>query len=374
MMKLKRIAGAQTALLLLPGLLPAATIYSIVDLGALPGGSATSAASVSSNGYVTGSGDTASAFSQPFLWSTVLGISAVDTDSGYAFGTGVNASGTVVGYKFSDDFSNFTAFANDGSGPTQIPTLGGANNAATGINDAGTVVGYSEDGSGTELAYVYDPTTGIATPLGVLPGGSTSSANAINGTGLIVGEADVGGLSHAVVLSGGAWIDLGVPSGSFGADSRTYQSSTATAVSNAGQIAGTLSGDDGSMAVLWQSDSSVVALGALTAGGTSSAYSVNSSGEVVGTSDGVAFLFNGVGMHDLNSLLSSTSSGWQLTEGDAINDQGQIAGTGLIDGQQHAFLLTPDQSTPEPATLPLVCGAVLLFAARCRHSFRKVKS
>jgi uncharacterized membrane protein len=210
--------------------------------------------------------------------------------------------------------------------------------------------------------------------LGVLSGGSTSRANAINGTGLIVGQADASGLSHAVVFSGGALTDLGVPSGPFGADLRTYQSSTATAVSDAGQIAGTVNGDDGSMAVLWQSYSSVVALGALTAGGTSRAYGVNSSGAVVGTSDGVAFLFDDSGMHDLNSLLSSTSSGWQLAEGDAINDLGQIAGTGWIDGQQHAFLLTPDQATPEPATLPLACGAAILFAARYRHSLRKVKS
>lgn len=76
----------------------------------------------------------------------------------------------------------------------------------------------------------------IATPLGVLLGGSTSRANAINGSGLIVGQADVGGLSHAVVFSGGAWMDLGAPSGPFGADPRTYQSSAATAVSNVGQI------------------------------------------------------------------------------------------------------------------------------------------
>jgi len=45
-------------------------------------------------------------------------------------------------------------------------------------------------------------------------------------------------------------------------------------------------------------------------------------------------------MRDLNDLLPS-SSGWTLMQGWGINDLGQITGYGTINGQYHAFLMTP---------------------------------
>jgi probable HAF family extracellular repeat protein len=38
-----------------------------------------------------------------------------------------------------------------------------------------------------------------------------------------------------------------------------------------------------------------------------------------------------------------TDSGWILSEASAINNRGQIVGTGTIDGKTHAFILTPEQ-------------------------------
>jgi len=345
-----------------PAWLQAGALYSITDLGVLPGGSITAAASISSNGLVTGSGDSASASSQPFLWSPGAGLTALAVNSTLAFGTGINASGVAVGYMFSDDFSTYRAFSSDGA---DIPTLGGASNASTGINDSGTIVGYSLTTNGSILGFSYS-SSGTITPLGTLPGGSTSSANAINGSGLIVGQADVAGLSYAVVFNGANPTDLGLPSG--------YQSSYASAVSNAGQVAGTLNdGLGGTMAFLWVSDT-VTTLGALTSSGDSRAYGVNSSGDVVGSSDGVAFLYEDGGIYDLNALLADPLLGWQLTEADAINDLGQIAGTGNLNGQQHAFLLDPQTSVPEPASLLLTCGGLLLAAlsSRCLRKENRV--
>ena len=42
---------------------------------------------------------------------------------------------------------------------------------------------------------------------------------------------------------------------------------------------------------------------------------------------------------DLNSLIPA-SSGWVLTEARGINESGQIVGTGVLNGQERAFLLT----------------------------------
>jgi hypothetical protein len=45
-------------------------------------------------------------------------------------------------------------------------------------------------------------------------------------------------------------------------------------------------------------------------------------------------------MLDLNDLLPP-GSGWELTTALGINGAGQIVGGGLLDGREHAYLLTP---------------------------------
>ena len=55
-------------------------------------------------------------------------------------------------------------------------------------------------------------------------------------------------------------------------------------------------------------------------------------------------------LQTLASLLP-VSTGWSNLNATGINDSGQIVGQGTYDGQQLAFLMTPDAETPEPATL-----------------------
>lgn len=83
-----------------------------------------------------------------------------------------------------------------------------------------------------------------------------------------------------------------------------------------------------------------------TLGATSTlAEAINQSGDVVGTSTTAsgsrAFLYKNGVMQDLNQLVPP-DSGWELLDATAINDRGQIAGTGRIGGTIHAFLVTPD--------------------------------
>jgi probable HAF family extracellular repeat protein len=102
-------------------------------------------------------------------------------------------------------------------------------------------------------------------------------------------------------------------------------------------------------------------LGTLNGGLTSSAADINESSQVVGTSWLVtqltslndptqyhAFLWENGLMTDLNTLIAA-DSGWILTAATAINDNGDIVGSGLLNGQVHAFLLTTDQAPPPPA-------------------------
>jgi probable HAF family extracellular repeat protein len=83
-----------------------------------------------------------------------------------------------------------------------------------------------------------------------------------------------------------------------------------------------------------------------TLGGPGSfANAINNSGEITGwsTSAGAAmhaFLYRRGTMIDLNDV-TPKGLGWTLEYGAAINDRGQIAGFGFVNGLPHAFLLTP---------------------------------
>ena len=83
-------------------------------------------------------------------------------------------------------------------------------------------------------------------------------------------------------------------------------------------------------------------------GNYSSAYSINNATQVVGTSKinsstSHAFLVQSdLAMTDLNGLIA-TGSGWELIGAEAINDKGQIAGWGYLNGLVRAFLLDPDK-------------------------------
>ena len=76
----------------------------------------------------------------------------------------------------------------------------------------------------------------------------------------------------------------------------------------------------------------------------SNALAVNSAGtEIVGyAGDQVphAFLYSRGSMKDLNRLIPR-DSGWTLSLATGVDDTGLIAGYGLHDGSQRAFLLVP---------------------------------
>ena len=106
---------------------------------------------------------------------------------------------------------------------------------------------------------------------------------------------------------------------------------------------------------------SLLDLGTLNGGLTSSAADINEFNQVVGTSWLVtqltslydptqyhAFLWEDGGLTDLNTLIAA-DSGWILTAATAINENGDIVGSGLLNGQVHGFLLTTGQTPPAPA-------------------------
>jgi PKD repeat protein len=116
-------------------------------------------------------------------------------------------------------------------------------------------------------------------------------------------------------------------------------------------------------------------LGTLNGGLTSSAADINERNQVVGTSWLVtrltslydptqyrAVIWDNGQIVDLNTLILS-DSGWLLTSATAINDNGDIVGSGLKDGQVHGFLLSGDQSSvPVPPPAPNAAPVALASA------------
>jgi len=361
-----------------------AQTYNVTDLGNL--GGASYADGINNAGQIAGYSFLANGTYHAFEYQggamTDLNPILGGTNSAaYA----INASGQIVGNSYSPTmtdpigYSNMTSFIDTGGSVTAIATLPGGYTGgfATAINSSGQVAGEAFTYSGGQLypyeAYLYSPGGGgTLTDLGNLdPGVGNSSAAGINDSGQVVGNYwTTDGSDRAFLYSGGTMTDLGQIGGPGGA-------SYAYAINNQGLITGQASGGIGGNydAFLYSGSGPMTDLGDL--GGSSEAWAINNAGQIVGDSylsDGItddAFLYSGgdpitdLGgtMTDLNSLIPA-GSGWQLVAAYGINDNGDIVGYGIYDGQTEAFELTP---VPEPASFSLLgIGALALLRRRRR--------
>jgi probable HAF family extracellular repeat protein len=253
---------------------------------------------------------------------------------------------------------------------TDLGTLGGGNSAGVDVNARGQVAGASYTAAGETHAFLWDPAAGLR-DLGTL-GENYSFGSGINDNGQVTGVSPIaGGPAHAFLWDPAAGMrDLGDLGGGY---------SSGIGINAPGQVTGSSITPDGSNHVfLWDPMAGMRDLGDL-GGGYSSGSGINARGQVTGYSevavDGFglhAFLWDGMSLLDLNDLITP-GSGWTLSEGHGINDAGQITGSGFIDGENHAFLLTPVTvaEVPEPVTLALMGAGIIglgLVRRRKGHS------
>ena len=310
---------------------------------------------------------------------------------------GLNNVGTVVGRTFDPSFNSYRAFVNTGTGPVDIGTFGGTNSIAAAVNDAGQIVGSADNAAGQSRAFLYQngsmtdlgtfggndshgwginaagvtvgsafapenpndfsgerafvrPPGGTLQDLGTLPGFSSPFAGAtdINNHGQIVGASGQAGPGdppvHPFLYSNGVMTDLGTFGDAY---------STAYAINDLGQVVGysdSLADFHIPQAFLYDGGK-LINLDARLGGTGSIAYDINNLGQIVGDSGTFgAFIMQGDTVTSLDALIDP-AAGWTIQLPKAINDHGQIAATGLLNGKAYAVLLSP---VPEPAAASML--------------------
>lgn len=368
----------------------AASFYSITDLGVLGsdrnGNSFSRASDINNLGQVVGSSSSPiSTGERAFIWDRttgikdlgVLGVDSLGNNSSRA--NSINDKGQIVGSSSSSDSSQLAFLWEPATGMRDLGVLKGISNkfdssSGNGINNAGQVAG-DVVSSGVPRGYVWD-TTKTKPELVILgnePNSSFSTARDINDNGEVVGYSFLGIGPRGFVWDSKGNVKqelsaLGIRKGS---DIFSYTSPSA--INNNGQVVGTstTSASTNDTAVLWDRNGKIQDLGVLLGNKNdisgSYATDINNLGQVVGsffifgdsTRSG-AFIWENGAINDLQTLIPA-NSGWLLEYANAINDRGEIVGSATFNGQERAFLLTPQKkAVPErTATLGLLALAAL---------------
>lgn len=324
--------------------------YTYVDLGSLSTGPTAESVALGLNdqgqvvGWTTIDGCTAQGHPcrRAFLWDdgvmTNLGLLAGDEES---VARAINNAGFVVGT--SEDgivfgSGTFHGFSWDGS-MSPLPDLGSGTSFANDVNDSGLIVGYATDPTVVrDRAVTWSG--GSITNVGKGEGHSYNRALGVNEAGILVGFAWNLFSPNDAILYSGIWNTIGGLDGPF-------QNAEAFDVNDSGVACGLQAFPQGSWhACLWTM-SGAQDLGLVSGFGhdTSQLFSVNEAGLAVGRSfdsdpggDSRAVFWDGGTLHDLNDLKPAGIPG-VLFEAAEINENGDIAGTNLVDGRFRAFLM-----------------------------------
>lgn len=122
--------------------------------------------------------------------------------------TGINNSGTIVGFYY-DANSNRHGFILNNGVYTTYDKPGAARTLLTGINNQGKIVGFYRNLNG--IAYGFTLLNGVTTEV-FFPEAASTKLHGINNDGLIIGEyEDASGIIHGFLLKDGKYITLDFP-------------------------------------------------------------------------------------------------------------------------------------------------------------------
>jgi probable HAF family extracellular repeat protein len=253
----------------------------------------------------------------------------------------VNNSDTVVGQSFGET-PVFGDVATDWHGSSEPFRFGlfktEEEDSAHDVNNNGEVVGSSARGAW--VIGTTEKTTSVTKFLPALASGKGTDAQAINESGVIVGDAETaGGATVAAEWKSGKVSSLGsLPKGGLAA---------ALGVNSAGEAVGISTTEEGDFAerhAVLYAGGKVTRITVPGETGESFANAINGKGIIIGEAafgdEEHAFIDQKGTASDLNTLIAS-GSGVTLLSAAAINEKGVIVGTATKGDEEVGFELTP---------------------------------
>jgi uncharacterized membrane protein len=350
----------------------ASAYYPVIDLGTLNGDPNSYAWSVNDSGQIVGWDANDSGDSRACIFDNTggganinlggSGSGPLSSDSGSgALSSNSNQIVGLISYYENHShplrYSRACIFDSTGGGANKdLGTIGGLGNmffesfssGAQSINNSGQIVGWAQDRSihphtYYEHACLFDSEDSNNNKDLKTLGGYESEALCINDSNKIVGWADkISNYEHACIFDSTGDSNNNIDLGTLGGDS-----SMAWSINNNNQIVGwALDGLDNYRACLFDPTGGGANKDLRTLEGDySEAYCINDNGQIVGyalddlgQSRACFFDKTGGGNNiDLNTLINP-ASGWTLTYASSINNEGWIVGSGIHNGQEHAFL------------------------------------
>ena len=287
--------------------------------------------------------------SQAFSWTQGGGIVGLPnlTARPFCVANAANTAGTVVGTCATTLFgSSRLPVVWQGGAVLQLPlptgeTLGDAND----VNSAGVAVGSVNAGS-LQRAVIYSGGSSNVITQTTSNGSFFVTAFGVNDSGRVVGQgidptnaARNVGIVYDIGAS--AAIEVGALPGLNGA--------LAFGVGNGGHVVGSTMLNQGSgTPFIWTQAGGMVAIPFPTGTTQGSARAVSSSGWAVGTASSafaIPFLYDGENTYRLADLIPA-GTGWDLSTNTSssalgISDSNVIVGTGVLNGQVHAYAMVP---------------------------------
>ena len=379
---------------LLTGQMPgsaATPSYHITDLGTLPGESSCEALALNDRGQVVCVCSTGG-LGKAFLWQKGR-MTPLPLLNGFStlslWPRAISNQGQIVGTAFGSNLDTRRAFLFDKGVIQDLGTPQGEYSEATGINDKGQVVGksYSEtvDDKGRHqisrsYTFLWSKEAGFQR-ISSRPDDFGENVSGINNAGQVVGASMTIGIAqekakraalppdkqpyHGDLLPSGAFLwqngqttSLSVPQAwSSGAVAINQRGDILEAIATYPQTTELLTFSQAELdtiqyairhshhTVLWKSGQAED-LGEMGSEPEVTVAALNNADNIVGfvrladNSGFRAFLWRDGKRFMLTDLIPP-ADGWTLEEAKAINNHGQIIGQGRHNGQQHAFLLTP---------------------------------
>ena len=332
----------------------------------------------------------------------IYDIGVIDAGDDASQGFGVSHGGIAVGRSIRTGGSQAFTWTLNG-GIVGLPNLAGRSHAVSNnANDSGVVVGTTATTlfGTSRLPIMWQ--NGAVSQLPLPPGETLGDANSVNASTVAVGSVDAGISQRGVIFSGGnaTVITQTTPTGSFfltafgindsgrvvgqGIDPNNaarnvgivfdigqnvafevgalpgFNGALAFGVSNTGYVVGSSMLNQGSgLPFIWSDQGGMVAVPLATGTSEGSARAVNSAGWVVGNDSSafsIPFLYDGINTYRLADLIPP-NSGWDLSmntssSADGISEDGVIVGTGVHNGETHAYAMVPLTASPTPTPTP----------------------